>query len=108
MNLGDMRREVTFSTISTSTNTIGDNIETKSTFATLRAKVEPYKSQTGKLYYRRDHNENETWLLITTRYYPGITIDMSVTFNSNDYVIVDIQNSDERNKSLMIIVRRSL
>lgn len=96
---GDRRHVVVVEQKSTTKGSMGNVLESWSTFATIRCKIWPGKGKEA------EESRRETGRVLTrffTGYYPGITIGMRLSFKSRYFDITNIANLGELNRELEI------
>ena len=97
---GRMRRKITIESDTPTQNTYGEPIESWSTYATVWASVEPLN---GREYFNSQQTAAEISTRFRIRYKSGITPDMRVVLDSNNYDIRSIINVNEHNKELILM-----
>ena len=88
MNIGALDRQIVIQSYTTSLNTFGEKVNVWATFVTLWANVQKHggveKLEGGK-------NTATNKVKFKVRYFAGITEDMRIVYNSQDYDIHEIQ-----------------
>ncbi len=91
---GKLRHQITIQQQTTDQDVHGQTIETWTTFATVRASVEPLR---GKEYFSVEQEYAQVDTRIRIRYSAGILPKMRVLFGSKLYDIKSVINVEERN-----------
>lgn len=99
MQAGRLRHKIVVQQPSNS-NVGGVNVETWSTFDTLRADVMP---QRGSEYWAAKQVQEKEPKIFIIRYRSGITSKMRVLFSEKAYDIQSVVNVEERNREMHII-----
>ena len=102
LDIGRLRHRITFlKPTDTEKNSFNENVPVYTPFKTVWAAVEP---MTGKEYAEAQKIRAETTYNIITRYIPGITSDMKISFRDKEFDIVSTLNIRELNEQLKIVV----
>jgi len=100
MRSGTLRHKITFLQPSTATNAIGEGIDSWVLFNTARAQIIPIN---GKEYFSASQVQSQVTHKIKTRFLPGLTTDMRISFNDRIFDIQSIINFQERNSALVLM-----
>ena len=100
MQAGKLRHQIIIQQQSSTQDAHGQLVETWTTFATLRASVEPLR---GKEYFSTEQEHAEVDTRIRIRYSAGILPKMRVLFGSKLYDIKSVINVEERNRYMELM-----
>ena len=105
MQAGRLRHQIIIQQQSSTQDTHGQLVETWSTFATVRASVEPLR---GREYFGAEQEQAEVSTRIRIRYIAGVLPKMRVLFGSKLYDIVSVINAEERNFHMELMCNENL
>lgn len=105
MQAGDLRRRITIQSKSVSRNTVGDEVITWPTLATVWAAVEP---ALGREYLEGRSREAEITIKIRIRYRSGVKPTMRVTHGSSTYEVVSVQEVRTERRELVLMCREAI
>ena len=101
MDFSKMRHRITFlKPTGPKLNSMGENVPEYTEYMTVWAYVAP---KTGREYDEAQTLRAETTYTVLTRYFPGITTDMRISFRDRVFDIESVLNIDERNEQLQIV-----
>ena len=101
MDFSKMRHRITFpKPTGSKLNSMGENVPEYTEYMTAWAYVAP---KTGREYDEAQKLRAETTYNVLTRYFPGITTDMRISFRDRVFDIESVLNIDERNEQLQIV-----
>jgi len=95
-----LRHTVTIEQKSTGRDSYGQPTTTWTTFATVRAAVEPLR---GREFFSADQFNSEVTARIRIRYLSGVTAAMRVSFESRLYNIKAIIDPEEKHDELQLM-----
>jgi SPP1 family predicted phage head-tail adaptor len=103
MDFSKLRHRITFlKPTGTYKNSMGENVPEYTEYKTVWAFVAP---TTGREYEEAQKIREETTYKVITRYFPNITTDMKIKFNTQELDIVSVLNVNERNTELQIVAK---
>ncbi len=105
MRSGDLRHLIKFVNLVETRNEYGEITKTEQDFTTTYAHIKPL---TGNERFIANQVFADATAQITCRYVAGINLKMIITFGTRKYLILSIQNTDERNIELNIIAKEVL
>ncbi len=100
-----LRHKITIETSSESANSYGEAVQTWTTYATMKAAVEPLN---GREYFSGQQTDAEINTRFRIRYVAGITSKMRIAFDSRTFDIKAVINDQERNKELTIMATENV
>ena len=104
MNAGELRHQITIQTPTEAQDSLGAVISTWSTFATVRASVEPLQ---GREYLALQQVQSEAGVKIRIRYLPGLNAKMRVLWTSKIYEIENILEIESRRREIHLMCREN-
>ena len=105
MKSGDLRHRIVLEQPIRSKNTIGEQIDTFTTVATVWAAVEPL---TGTWLFQAQQADSKVSGRVRIRYREDIKPTWRILFDGRYLSIVSILNPDERKKELIIMYSENL
>lgn len=97
MRAGRLRSVITIQTFTATRNELNDVVKSWTTFATIRADVEPERG--GEGFVSRQTLSTQP-VLIRARYLPGVTAGMRVLHGSQTYTINSVVNVAARGRAM--------
>jgi SPP1 family predicted phage head-tail adaptor len=97
---GLYRHRITIRSKSVTRNAYGEEIVTPTTFGTYWASVEPIR---GREFTEMQQAQAEVTTRIRMRYHDGITPEMDVLFDNDEYQIVAVIPVKERGRELELM-----
>lgn len=100
MRSGKLRHEITIQALTSMQDSYGGQTESWSTFATVRASVEPLQ---GREYFASQQVQAEVTTRFRIRYLSGVTPKMRVLYDGRTFNVASVINPNERNHELHIM-----
>lgn len=100
MRSGKLRHEITIQAVTTTQDGYGGQTESWSTFATVRASVEPLQ---GREYFAAQQVQAEVTTRFRIRYLSGVTPKMRVLYDGRTFNVASVINPNERSHELHIM-----
>ena len=95
-----MRHSIDIESAAATENSLGEDVETWSTFATARAQIIPIN---GKEYFSANQEQSSVTHKITMRYLAGVNTKMRVNYGGRIFNIEAVINFQERNREIQIM-----
>ena len=105
MLAGQMRRRVTIQSRATTVDAVGGQSQAWTDVCTLWAQVVPTGGKESTVGGAR---RAESLYTVTTRYYPGIAPKMRILFEGQIFEIVNINDTDQRHRELVMSCQAGL
>lgn len=105
MRCGNLRHKIVIQTTTPTQSGSGALTDVWSTYATLRAEIEP---KGGREFFDARQVNAEIDIVFNVRYYSGITPKMRVSWNSRTFDIQSVINPMERNIEMLIACTESV
>lgn len=99
MKAGELRHRITFQTNTPTANSIGEFVNTFTTYATLWGADRPLR---GSWLYQAQQANSEVVGEVEIRYNSGIVPEMRMVIGSRTLKILSIINPDHKNEKLII------
>ncbi len=93
--IGRLKHRVTFQTLETTKDAIGQELTTWQNHATVWASIQPL---TGKEYFAARQIQSEVSVKVMTRYLSDITSHMRIVEGERIYTILSVVNVDAANR----------
>lgn len=100
MRAGKLRHTITIQQRSDSQNSYGEQANTWTTFAEVRASVEPLQ---GREFFASQQMQAEVTTRFRIRYLDGVTADMRISYDGRTFDIQAVLNPNERGRELHIM-----
>ncbi len=105
MRIGQLKHRITFQAVTAAENSLGESVETFSTYKTLWAAIWPVSASEQIRSGQEGMNISHR---IRVRYDSGITHGMRITYGSRTFKIRSVINPDEKKAMLDILAVEEL
>lgn len=105
MKAGRLNKRITIQTATEAQNTYGEPIKTWAEYVTAWASVEPLN---GREYWSAKELNAEITIRFRMRYYDGVTPKMRVVYDSRNFDIESIINTNESNVELLLMCKENV
>jgi len=102
---GKLRHKIVIQTSTEANNSLGEPIQTWTTFATVRAGVSPLA---GRETFRLDQVSADSDVKFTIRHLDSVTTKMRISYDSRIFDIQSIANVNERDRMLILMCKERL
>lgn len=105
MRAGKLRHTITIEQNTPTQNSYGEPVDAWSTFATVRAQVEPIS---GREYFDAQKVDADVDYRVRIRYLSGVTNEMRIVYGSKQLDIESVLNIGERDREIHIMCKERL